>query len=120
MKQLASNITDLEAIVQQKTNNLRMVEEGKKSCRHFFVASLSSHGWLTLLSGASVTAKGPGKPASAKRYGERRLCGVLDTMGADAGLVTSHTCSLAQHQRRDGLGDSAGQQNMFDWACTVP
>jgi len=29
VKQLASNITDLEAIVQQKTNNLRVVEEGK-------------------------------------------------------------------------------------------
>ncbi|KAJ9164557.1 Class II aaRS and biotin synthetase [Coniochaeta hoffmannii] len=27
VKQLASNITDLEAIVQQKTNNLRVVEE---------------------------------------------------------------------------------------------
>lgn len=30
MKLLAQNISELEQIVQQKTNNLRMVEEGKR------------------------------------------------------------------------------------------
>jgi hypothetical protein len=34
VKLLASNISDLEAIVQQKTNNLRMVEEGKETLTH--------------------------------------------------------------------------------------
>jgi hypothetical protein len=63
VKQLASNISDLEAIVQQKTNNLRMVEEGKIS-----PDSVVDQGEceLTVVFLRSVTAKGVGKSTATE------------------------------------------------------